>query len=84
MMPLEKLLAFFLSKHAHLALVADEFGGAVGIVTLDNVLEELVGDISDEHEQLAAIGMRAQEFLVCRVVVAAQEDTVANARANFG
>jgi CBS domain containing-hemolysin-like protein len=50
MMPLEKLLKFFLSKHAHLALVVDEFGGTVGIVSLDNVLEEIVGDIQDEFD----------------------------------
>ena len=50
MMPLEKLLGFFLGKHAHLALVVDEFGGTVGIVTLDNVLEEIVGDIQDEFD----------------------------------
>ncbi len=50
MMPLEKLLTTFLAKHAHLALAVDEFGGAVGIVTLDNVLEELVGNIQDEFD----------------------------------
>jgi CBS domain containing-hemolysin-like protein len=50
MMPLEKLLTFFLAKHAHLALVVDEYGGTVGIVTLDNVLEELVGEIQDEFD----------------------------------
>jgi CBS domain containing-hemolysin-like protein len=50
MMSLEKLLTFFLTKHAHLALVVDEFGGTVGIVTLDNVLEELVGNIQDEFD----------------------------------
>jgi CBS domain containing-hemolysin-like protein len=50
MMTLEKLLNLFLSKHAHLAVVVDEFGGAVGMVTLENVLEELVGDIQDEFD----------------------------------
>ena len=50
MMPLEKLLTLFLSKHAHLAVVVDEFGGTVGMVTLENVLEELVGDIQDEFD----------------------------------
>ncbi|HWB61013.1 MAG TPA: hemolysin family protein, partial [Chthoniobacteraceae bacterium] len=50
MMPLEKLLNFFLTKHAHLAVVVDEYGGTVGIVTLDNVLEEIVGDIQDEFD----------------------------------
>ena len=50
MMSLEKLLNFFLSKHAHLAIVVDEFGGTVGMVTMENVLEELVGDIQDEFD----------------------------------
>jgi len=50
MMPLEKLLSLFLSKHAHLAIVVDEFGGTVGMVTLEDVLEELVGDIQDEFD----------------------------------
>jgi len=50
MMPLETLLKLFLTKHAHLALVVDEFGGTVGMVTLENVLEELVGDIQDEFD----------------------------------
>lgn len=50
MMPLDKLLQVFLRKHAHMALVVDEFGGSVGIVTLDNVIEELIGDIQDEFD----------------------------------
>ncbi len=54
MMPLERLLKFLLGKHAHLALVLDEYGGAVGIVTLDNVLAELVGDIQDEFDTTVA------------------------------
>ena len=66
MMSLEKLLTFFLSKHAHLALVVDEFGGTVGVVTLDNVLEELVGDIQDEFDTENAEFKRLNqdEFLV--------------------
>ncbi|MEO7933893.1 MAG: hemolysin family protein [Chthoniobacterales bacterium] len=50
MMPLEKLLKLFLGKQSHLAAVVDEFGGTVGIVTLDNVLAELVGEIQDEFD----------------------------------
>ncbi len=66
MMPLEKLLAFFLSKHAHLALVVDEYGGTVGIVTLDNVIEELVGEIQDEFDAETSEFRRinADEFTV--------------------
>jgi len=44
------LLKILLGKRAHLALVLDEYGGAVGVVTLDNVLAELVGDIQDEFD----------------------------------
>src|SRR5207237_10123225 len=50
MMPLERLLKLFLSKHAHVALVVEEFGGTVRMVMLENVLEELVGDIQDEFD----------------------------------
>ena len=51
MMQLEKLLNLFLTKHTHLAVVVDEYGGSVGMVTLENVLEELVGDIQDEFDK---------------------------------
>lgn len=50
MMSLEKLLNFFLQRHAHFAIAVDEYGGTVGVVTLDNVLEELVGSIQDEFD----------------------------------
>ena len=48
---LEKLLALFLQRKQHFALVVDEYGGTVGMVTLENVLEELVGPIEDEFDQ---------------------------------
>ncbi len=51
LMPLDSLLQTFLSKHAHMALVVDEFGGALGLVMLDDVLEELVGEIQDEFDE---------------------------------
>src|SRR5215213_5320144 len=66
MMQLEKLLNMFLTKHAHLAVVVDEYGGTVGMVTLENVLEELVGDIQDEFdtEQAEFREINENEFTV--------------------
>jgi len=49
--PLEKLLKLFLERRLHFAVIVDEFGGTLGIVTLENVLEALVGQIQDEFDQ---------------------------------
>ena len=48
---LEKLLQLFLDRKLHVAIVVDEYGGTVGMVTLENVLESLVGQIQDEFDQ---------------------------------
>ncbi|HEV7302041.1 MAG TPA: hemolysin family protein [Tepidisphaeraceae bacterium] len=48
--PLSDLLNDFRLQKVHLAVVLDEYGGTAGLITIEDILEELVGDISDEHE----------------------------------
>lgn len=49
---ISKLLRIFQKNKTHLAVVIDEFGGTEGIVTLEDILEELVGEIWDEHDEI--------------------------------
>ena len=48
--PLEKVLTTFLARRVLMAIAVDEYGGTAGLVTLENVLEEIVGDIRDEFD----------------------------------
>ena len=59
---IEDLLQDFRNKHIHFAVVVDEFGGTSGIVTLEDVMEEIIGDIQDEFDDEQSVNKKLDDF----------------------
>lgn len=49
---ISKLMRMFQQQNTHIAIIIDEYGGTVGLVTLEDVIEELIGEIWDEHDEV--------------------------------
>ncbi|MBL7765921.1 MAG: gliding motility-associated protein GldE [Chitinophagaceae bacterium] len=82
--PIEDLLKEFQHKHNHMAIVVDEFGGTSGVVTLEDIMEEIIGEIKDEFDEDELMSKRIDEhnFIfegktlindVCRIIGAPVE-----------
>ncbi len=71
-MPLQMLLQLFIKRKASVAVVLDEFGGTAGIISMEDVLEQIFGDIEDEHDVADDIEKQVSEreyVLSCRLEV---------------
>ncbi len=58
-MSVQSLLRELQRTHTHMAVVTDEFGGVAGLVTIEDALEEIVGEIADEHDEAFSDGLRS-------------------------
>ena len=71
-MPLQDMLTQFIKQKSNIAVVIDEFGGTAGIISLEDVLEQIFGDIEDEHDEERTIEKQVGDreyVLSCRLEV---------------
>jgi len=71
-LPAQKMLSRFIRRKSALAVVIDEFGGTAGIISLEDILEEIFGEIEDEHDEHDLIEKKVGEgeyILSCRLEV---------------
>lgn len=59
--PLPELLGELQTRHQPMAIVVDEYGGVAGLVTVEDLLEEIVGEINDEHEATGVVPIRLED-----------------------
>lgn len=64
---ISEILQEMMGKHIHLAIVVDEYGGTAGMLTMEDILEELVGDIWDEHDTSCAEPIKKVNETMCEV-----------------